>query len=484
MAMSTFEAEGHIERIAIKTICAAEILKNTVQSAETLTKLKKKADYYLQQASLILTWKRSTGALKLVGAAAKTFGAVMVLAAPLHPKLAMAIRLGHKMWKFGTGLKVLNAVGGILKNIWQTGCRTALIEFTQGASQLTRNMGIFSEVIHDLQKLTGPLNTGDIQASENWINILRQFIPPHQHGYAAHVINIVFGIQRYSPVFDFLALSTDPSNESGIIHLMREIESVNFTDFVEHDNSKALVAIGSFLHISREILDLLDGLQRFTERDCRFLQECLIRFTQESLTIMKVVSVLTNLDAIRRQECSEFNIQQDNVASLYSFRDRGENVSPEEGTSSVPVFVEEDQIRNANEVIQFNLSKTVSVTPNDLTLAPNIEDMQLDTEAFNETAEAVVTEMNNFVPADPIDPVNLNLDDSAASESILTPASTDQQMKLFEKSKMLVAQSCLSLSFAVSKGAALMTSVVRRNHQVLPSSSSQFLPENESANRI
>uniref|UniRef100_A0A0B6Y4J0 Uncharacterized protein n=1 Tax=Arion vulgaris TaxID=1028688 RepID=A0A0B6Y4J0_9EUPU len=296
-------SRNDLERLAVKCLYAADILQNSVNSAENLQKIQKKVSRYVQQVKLILTWKRGCGVFKMVGSASKVVGNVIVVAAPLHPKLGLAVRAGHKLWKFGAGLKALTAIGHMLKDLWQIGCRNSIVDFINATALLTRNLGVFSEVIQDIQScaqsVSGSNNTN--QTPETVINILRPFIPPHQIDYITHVVNFAFGSRYYSPLFD-LILSSDVSSSSHIVQLMREMESFNFIEFIEQGNNRSLIAIGSFLHISRELLDFLDGFQKVTDHDCRFLLDCLTRFTQESTNIMKTVSVLTNLNQLRRQQ--------------------------------------------------------------------------------------------------------------------------------------------------------------------------------------
>ena len=316
------------ERLAVKTICASDILRKIVQSAERLRKVDYALSRYLNQARLLLVWKRGSGAMKMAGSAAKTVGTLMLVAAPLHPRIASGMRIAHKLWKLGTGLKILNAIANVFRDVWQKGCREVLLEFTHCAATLTRNLGVFGEVMRDLQSSTPALAQGAGQNSNSpavVIQAIQEFVPPHQLPYATHVINMAFGNERYSPLFAFTALTLDSGNNSNLAQIMLEIEAFHFDEFVEMSESRALVAIGSFLHVSRELCDFLDGFQRLTERDCHFLQDCLHRLGQESGTIMKAVGVLVSLDKIRKQLNTEAsNTSQASsqaTSSLYDGRD-------------------------------------------------------------------------------------------------------------------------------------------------------------------
>ncbi|RUS87002.1 hypothetical protein EGW08_005240, partial [Elysia chlorotica] len=287
------------ERLAAKSMYAADLLKSVVQSAERLSKADKVLGRYLCQARLLLVWKRGGGAMKMAGSAAKTVGTLMLVAAPLHPRIATGVKVAHRLWKMGTGLKILTAIANMVRDVWQKGCREVLLEFTHCAATLTRDLGVFGEVLRDLQ---GNINGPALQAGPGLvISTIREFVPPHQVPYLTHVINMAFGNERYTPLFAFTALTVNSGNNSNIAQIMLEIESFHFDEFIETSESRALVAIGSFLHVSRELCDFLDGFQRLTERDCHFLQECLQRLGAESVSIMKAATVLVSLDKIRRQ---------------------------------------------------------------------------------------------------------------------------------------------------------------------------------------
>lgn len=299
---STSEDSG-LQRLAAKSSYAADFLCDIIKSAHDVQKLEKKVNGYIQQVKLILTWKRGCGSFQMVGSAAKTLGGVMVVAAPLHPKLGVVVKVGSKLWKFGTGLKILSCIGEMLKDVWQTGCRNSLTEFVHAATRLTRNLNVFGEVIQDLQGCARTVNNSNRgQTPAEITRLLKQFIPSHQLSYIVHVINIAFGSSNYSPLFDFMVMSADLTNDSSFIRLMRDVESFHFAEFVERSDVKSLIIIGSFLHISRELLDFLDGFRKVTDHDCQFLMECLTKFSEQSLNIMKAVVVLTNLDQIRRQQ--------------------------------------------------------------------------------------------------------------------------------------------------------------------------------------
>lgn len=315
------------ERLAVKAVCGADILKNSVHMAEKLKKIDKTLSRYLCQAQMLLTWKRGSGVMKMAGSAAKTVGTLMLVAAPLHPRFAMGMRVAHKLWKLGTGLKILNALANMIRDVWQKGCRDVLVEFTHCAASLTRNLGVFGEVVRDLQNVTPILHdTGHSNPSPAVVmNILREFIPAHQLPYATHVINMACGNERYSPLFAFTALTLNPGNNSNIAQVMLEIESFHFDEFLENNESAALVAIGSFLHVSRELCDFLDGLQHLTQRDCNFLQECLQKLAAESVNIMKVVALLTSLEKIRKQVNSDTSEPETCTPSLYDNRDVGQS---------------------------------------------------------------------------------------------------------------------------------------------------------------
>ncbi|KAK3760936.1 hypothetical protein RRG08_022344 [Elysia crispata] len=318
------------ERLAVKTMCTADILKNVVQSAERLSKVDKVLSRYLHQARLLLAWKQGSGAMKMAGSAAKTVGTLMLVAAPLHPRIAMGMRVAHKLWKLGTGLKILNAIANMIRDVWQKGCRDVLMEFTHCAATLTRNLGVFGELVRDLQNTTPALQDKGQTNPAMVIRAIHDFVPPHQIPYLTHVINIAFGNESYSPLFAFTALTVNSGNSSNIAQIMLEIESFHFDDFIENSESRALVAIGSFLHVSRELCDFLDGFQRLTDRDCQFLQECLHRLGAESVSIMKAVAVLVNLDKIRKQlrtDTTPFFTSSSGNSSLYDNRDVGQTTS-------------------------------------------------------------------------------------------------------------------------------------------------------------
>ncbi|BFZ13567.1 hypothetical protein BsWGS_16606 [Bradybaena similaris] len=293
--------DQNLQRLAAKTSCAADFLKNAATVAENWHKKHKNVSRYIQQVKLIVTWRRGCGALKMVGSATKTLGGVLVVAAPLHPKLGLAVRVGHRLWKLGAGLKMLTAVGGMLRDLWQVGCRNTLLEFVTATTLLTHNLGVFGEMIRDLQKCAEPLSaTNNTQTCDQVLSLLRPFIPPDQLEYVKHVVNIVFHNTSYSPLFDFILTSSDLTGDSShTVQLMQEIESFRFTEFLQQGSAQFLAAIGSFLHISRELLDFLDGFQKVTEQDCRFLYECLTRLSQESASIQRAATTLTNLTDIR-----------------------------------------------------------------------------------------------------------------------------------------------------------------------------------------
>ncbi|GFN80280.1 hypothetical protein PoB_000678600 [Plakobranchus ocellatus] len=346
------------ERLAVKTIYAADILKNIVESAKRLSKIDKVLNRYLKQARLLLVWKRGSGAIKMAGSAAKAVGALVLTAAPLHPKIAMGCRVAHKLWKIGTGLKILNALANMIRDVWQKGCRSVLLDFTRCAATLTRNLGVFGEVLRDLQSVSEmPAGIGQ-NGPRLVIDAIRGFIPPHQIPYATHVINMVYGNERYSPLFAFTAMTLNSQNNSNIAQVMLEIESFHFDDFIERSESRTLVAIGSFLHVSRELFDFLDGFQHLTELDCQFLQDCLKRLTQESLGIMKAVAVLVNLDKIRKQINAEAPVNSvsseaaegnTHTPSLYESLNRSAGPSAEE---AVPAELSCTQAKFVNQEVK------------------------------------------------------------------------------------------------------------------------------------
>ncbi|CAG5121137.1 unnamed protein product [Candidula unifasciata] len=299
-------SEQNVQRLAAKSSYAADILKNVVAMAEDWQKIYKKVNRYMQQVKLIVTWKRGCAALKMVGSASKTVGSVLVVAAPLHPKLRLAVKVGHKLWKLGAGLKILTAVGNMLRDLWQAGCRQSVLEFVTATALLTRNLGVFGELIRDLQDCVQPFCSSNItQTSDQVLSLLKPFVPQDQLQYVTHVVNIIFHSNSYSPLFDLILTSPDLGGErSNTVQLLQEIESFRFTEFVQQGGSHFLVAIGSFLHVSRELLDFLDGFQKVTEQDCRFLYECLTRFNQESLGVLQAATVLTHLGHVRAQHVS------------------------------------------------------------------------------------------------------------------------------------------------------------------------------------
>ncbi|XP_059141943.1 uncharacterized protein LOC131929655 [Physella acuta] len=439
-----------LDRLVAKAIYAADALRSSVGTAEKLKQLQKKINFFMQQAQIILTWKRSLGALKMVGSAAKSFGAIMVLAAPLHPKLNLALRIGNKMWKLGAGLKILNYVAGILKNIWQSGCRNALIEFTHCSAQLSQRISIFGELIHDMQGISQSFDGNITHTSQNLIHIIQQIVPEHQVGYVTHVMNMVFGDRHYSPLFDFLALSNKPSSDSNFAQLLSELESFNFTNFVELSDSKTLVAIGSFLHISRELVDFLDGLRNFTEQDCRFLSECLVRCSQETLTIMRVVSVLTSLDKIRKGSLNTANSQ-----GTVMYHTKNPTTS-----DTVSQVVPTDQTGP-------NSSETNNLLP--------------DLNAHNQNVNqglAVSIEPNNLAQ-------ELTEPGPQGNEAIpVSTSTTTDQTTFAENSRNYISKSLSTFSQAINQGTNLLSSAVWGKPNQPSSSVSQFDPDNHSANRI
>lgn len=306
-----------MERLAVKTMYAAELLESLVQEAQRLQKLQVKVRRYMKQAQLIVTWRRSQGFCTMIGSAAKSVGGVLFLAAPLHPKLSFTAKAAQKLWKLGSSLKILSAVGSMLREIWQSGCRDVLVDFTKSVAMLTKKMSVLQECINDLEHVQGQVNSNNNQlySPQKLVNILSEYIPANQINYAIHVINIVSGNHNYSPLFDFSLLSTSMSNNSSLAKVFSEIEGFHFTEFVEQNEAKSLVAIGGFLHISKELLDFLDGFHRVTERDCRFLSECFFKFTEESVSIIKVASLLTGLNKLRISEYNSSPALQNHIIS-------------------------------------------------------------------------------------------------------------------------------------------------------------------------
>ena len=185
----------------------------------------------------------------------------------------------------------------MLKEIWHSGCRKALLDFTRCLALLTQKISVLHECIHDLDQVSGRtnVNKNNFQSSQELFNLLKEFISPIHMQYSLHIINIIFQNQEYSPLFDFASQSIDMSCESNFTNVIREMEGFNFTEFVQANDAKTLVAIGGFLHISREILDFLDNFHKVTDQDCTFLSECFVKFTEESETMIKVATFLTGL---------------------------------------------------------------------------------------------------------------------------------------------------------------------------------------------
>ncbi|GFR63727.1 hypothetical protein ElyMa_001903100 [Elysia marginata] len=429
------------ERLAVKTMCGADILKNIVQSAERLSKIDKTLSRYLTQARLLLVWKRGSGAIKMAGSAAKTVGTIMLVAAPLHARFAMGMKVAHKLWKLGTSLKILNAIANMVRDVWQKGCREVLIEFTHCAATLTRNLGVYGEVVRDLQKATSVVNNlSDSRSSPAMLlQAVRDFIPAHQLPYATHVINMAFGNERYSPLFAFTSLTLGSENSSNIAQVMLEIESFHFDEFIENSESRSLVAIGSFLHVSRELCDFLDGFQHLTERDCQFLQECLQKLATESVSIMKAVAVLTSLDKIRKQLSTDSGPTfSQGTLSLYDNRDVAKASSSSSELNSNSVVSGSDTQRaiqtveptpsqectQANSCVQEMLSMSISQAE-DMVASETRSLTQKDTQSltpdFELTSPAAqhVAASEDLVMSDVAACEDLVLSDVAASEDIV-----------------------------------------------------------------
>ncbi|XP_012938658.1 uncharacterized protein LOC101857572 [Aplysia californica] len=461
-----------VERLAAKTVYTAELLENTVHIAEQLQKVQGRVNRYVRQARLIVTWKRSSGLFTMVGSAAKTAGSVMVLASPLHPKLAVALKAGHRLWKLGTGLKVLTAIGGMLRELWHSGCRDTLVEFTRCVALLSRNVGVFQELIQDLQGATEQLNASNnnnFQAPDAVVNVLREFIPPQHIGYATHVMNIAFARQHYSPLFDLLALSSDPSEKSDLLQVVREIEGFRFTEFSQESDAKALVAIGSFLHISRELLDFLDGFNKVTDKDCQFLHNCLNKFSEESAGIMKVVSLLTGLHRMKHKLESPTPSSDTAVKKM---TDPGMLTQ----ASDMPLT----QRENDEQPMDTGVMDTSERNSN------NMVDVAEPCEKSNEVGSSIkLSEAGQDVVG-----MELTSDKgtevNASSRSDLI-ARTIRRAEIVANSKDFILKTFSTMTVAMEKGTSYISSsmmIRKRKKESLDTDGSQFMEGKESSNQI